>query len=63
MDRFRILALEKIISTGGLGAADRGAAMRMLTEKIRIFLRGARKHGASAWSRCFEALLEKYAPG
>lgn len=63
MDRFRILALEKIIATGGLGAADRGAAIRMLTAKIRIFLQGARKHGASAYSRRFETLLEKYARG
>ena len=63
MDRFRILALEKIISTGGLGAADRGAAIAMLTAKIRIFLRGARKHGASAYSQRFETLLEKYARG
>ena len=63
MDRFRIMALEKVISAGQLGMADRRAAIAMLTKKITIFLQGARKHGASSYSRRFEALLEKYARG
>ncbi len=63
MDRFRIMALEKIISSGRLDASDRAAAIAMLTEKIMIFLKGAEKHGESQYSRQFRILLEKYAGG
>jgi hypothetical protein len=45
MDRFRIRALEKVISSEPLSAEDRLAANRMLVEKIEIYLAGARKRG------------------
>ena len=43
MDRWRIEALEKIINAGVLDAADREAAVKMLIEKIDVYLIGARK--------------------
>jgi glycosyltransferase involved in cell wall biosynthesis len=43
MDRFRIRALEKAISSGTLSDEDRAAAIDALLEKIDIYLAGARK--------------------
>jgi glycosyltransferase involved in cell wall biosynthesis len=43
MDRFRIRALEKILRAGILSDSERHAALRVLLEKIRIYLVGARK--------------------
>ncbi len=43
MDRFRIRALEKILGTGTLSDTERRAALRVLLEKIRIYLVGAQK--------------------
>jgi len=45
LDRFRIRALEKILSAGALGAPDSRAARRMLIQKIRIYAAGAAKRG------------------
>ncbi len=47
MDRFRIYALEKILSSGTLSAAQTSAARAMLEEKSRIFLQGAQKRDSS----------------
>ena len=43
MDRFRIRALEKLLTSGTLSPTDRRAAARMLIEKIDLYLSGARK--------------------
>ncbi len=43
MDRFRIRALENIIDSGVLTDEQREAAEKILVEKIRIYLIGARK--------------------
>ena len=45
MDRFRIRALEKVIDTEALSPESRRAAVRMLVEKIDVYLAGARKRG------------------
>jgi GT2 family glycosyltransferase len=44
MDRFRIQALEKMLSMDGLSAAHRKAVLDRLLEKLYIVLKGARKH-------------------
>ncbi|MBX2849500.1 MAG: glycosyltransferase [Acidiferrobacterales bacterium] len=44
MDRFRVLALEKILSSNTLNADHFQAAHAMLIEKLTILLKGARKH-------------------
>ncbi len=52
MDRFRIYALEKILSSGALDATQTLAARQMLEEKSRIFRQGAQNQGqvlATPW--------------
>jgi glycosyltransferase involved in cell wall biosynthesis len=45
MDRFRIRALEKVLASGVLGPEDRRAAVRMLVDKLDVYLAGAEKRG------------------
>lgn len=45
MDRFRIQALEKILQGQDLGEENRRLAQSMLTQKLEIFLQGAKKRG------------------
>ncbi len=45
MDRFRIRALEKIVSDNGLEEDNRLAAVAMLIKKLEIYANGARKRG------------------
>lgn len=43
LDRYRVRALEKILESGVLDDEDREATLRVLLEKIEIFLSGAEK--------------------
>ena len=43
MDRFRVLALEKLINSGKLSTTQRSQALEMLVKKIEILLLGAKK--------------------
>lgn len=43
MDRFRVLALEKLINSGKLSKTQRSQALEMLVKKIDILLLGAKK--------------------
>ena len=43
MDRFRVLALEKLINSGKLSKTQRSQALAMLVKKIEILLLGAKK--------------------
>ena len=61
MDRFRIIALEKIIESGKLNMPDQMAAINMLKKKISIFLKGAEKHGRNEYCEQFEILAKRYA--
>jgi glycosyltransferase involved in cell wall biosynthesis len=61
MDRFRIIALEKIIETNNLRKKDQQAAIDMLLHKIEIFLKGIEKHGKNEYCEKFEALSKQYA--
>ena len=61
MDRFRIIALQKIIESKRLNDSDRQAAINMLLIKISIFLEGSKKYGRNAYSEKFEALTKQYA--
>lgn len=60
MDRFRIIALEKIIKSNHLNEKDRIAAIDMLLNKVTIFLKGAEKHGKNEYCEHFELLLSQY---
>jgi glycosyltransferase involved in cell wall biosynthesis len=60
MDRFRIHALNKIISEAKLNDNDRDAATKMIINKINIYLAGAEKHGNTEHIDDFNQLLTKY---
>ncbi len=60
MDRFRIIALEKIIKSKHLNKEDLKAAKDMLLHKLTLFLKGAEKHGKNEYSDKFETLLAHY---
>jgi GT2 family glycosyltransferase len=60
MDRFRVEALEKILSQGLLRAEDQSAARSMLLKKARIYLKGARKRSKHAEIAHYETLCQRY---
>lgn len=60
MDRFRIRALEKILVTATLSAADRAAALAVLITKIGVYLNGARKRGKWQEAGDYEHKLDHY---
>lgn len=60
MDRFRISALNHIISQPGLNKQDRIAAIKMLQHKINIYLTGAQKYGNTQHVDEFKELLSKF---
>jgi len=45
LDRYRIIALEKMLRNPELGGADRSATAQMLLSKVSIFAQGCRKRG------------------
>ncbi len=61
MDRFRIQALNKIISENKLNDSDREAATKMMLIKINIYLAGAAKHGNTEHVENFKQLLNEHA--
>jgi glycosyltransferase involved in cell wall biosynthesis len=61
MDRFRILALEKIIRSDRPAAHDRAAACDMLVQKARIVATGARKRGNAEQAEHYESKQREYA--
>lgn len=60
MDRFRIVALCKLLDSGRLGGSRRRATLDKLHAKCRILAQGARKRGKSA--AIYESLAARY-PG
>jgi glycosyltransferase involved in cell wall biosynthesis len=60
MDRFRIQAIEKIISSDILSLDNRQAAIDMLIKKAAIFLQGAKKRGKDREASYYELLINRY---
>ena len=60
MDRFRIKALEKILADSRVDKAKRTAAIRMLLEKIDVYLTGARKRKKKEDVEVFEEKKSRY---
>ena len=60
MDRFRITALEKIISSGALCGEDLRQATRILIEKAAILENGASKRGRAEEATRYQALQQRY---
>lgn len=60
MDRFRVRALEKIISSGALNPDNRSAATQTLLEKTRILAQGAEKRGNHERANFYSGLHRRY---
>jgi hypothetical protein len=61
MDRFRLIALQKIIHSGSLDAEDRAAAKQMLVKKALILAKGAQKRGKYPEAEDYRKLASNYA--
>ncbi len=61
MDRFRIVALEKVIEIGRLNSEDLLAAKKMLVQKAEIMAQGAAKRGKQEEASRYWGIAEKYA--
>lgn len=62
MDRYRVIALQKLLR-GGLGGAQRSAAIDVLRRKIGVLAKGARKRGKRREADDFEAVLAEFELG
>lgn len=60
MDRFRIIALEKIIKNPKLSPEDKDATTHILIEKIEIYIQGAAKRRKGDEVELYEAKKTKY---
>lgn len=60
MDRFRIRALEKLLSQEALEARDREAALETLAEKVHILANGAEKRGDANRAEAIRRRLDRF---
>ena len=60
MDRFRIQALQKIIDRDVLSEKNQTAAIKMLQQKINVYLIGAKKRNKTDEIKNYEQILAKY---
>jgi glycosyltransferase involved in cell wall biosynthesis len=60
MDRFRVRALDKLLSAGGLDATQQEQATAMLHEKCRILRLGAEKRGNQALLDELSEVLQRH---
>ncbi len=60
MDRFRIRALERLLSSDTLRHEDLEAARQVMLKKASIYLNGARKRGRTEIITEYEALLQRW---
>jgi GT2 family glycosyltransferase len=60
MDRYRILALQKLLRSGCLDETRRTATLVVLRRKVAILAQGARKRGRDQEARDYEALLTQF---
>lgn len=60
MDRYRVLALQKLLRSGCLDAARRAVALDVLGRKTAILAQGARRRGRDEEARGYEAVLAEF---
>jgi glycosyltransferase involved in cell wall biosynthesis len=60
MDRFRIRALEKMLSKADLSKENRKATLAMLIKKANIYLQGAQKHNKPNEVKYYQSLINHY---
>jgi len=59
MDRYRVLALQKLLRSG-LDGSRREAAIEVLRRKVEVLAAGARKHGKASDARAYEEILAEF---
>ena len=60
LDRYRVLALQKLLRSGCLDEAQRAATLVVLQHKVAILAQGARKRGREQEARDYEAVLTQF---
>lgn len=60
MDRFRIQALDKLLTSSTLNPTQRHDACQMLIKKCKVYLNGARKRNKLSEVATYEALINRY---
>ena len=60
MDRFRIIALEKMLNSGVLSEEDHHSTRQMMQYKLTILMQGARKRGKQDDIQHYSSLMNKY---
>tara|TARA_B100000586_G_scaffold263384_1_gene232696 strand:+ start:3060 stop:3881 length:822 start_codon:yes stop_codon:yes gene_type:complete len=61
IDRFRIIALEKIIKSACLDTEQQNLAIDSLLDKVNIFLKGCEKYGENEYYERFKNIKYQYA--
>ena len=59
-DRYRIQSLQKILSQESLRSGDRTAAIRMLSKKCEILIKGFRNRGNMKEVSVYQNITKKY---
>jgi GT2 family glycosyltransferase len=60
MDRFRVKALEKMMSFGALNDEDEKATVNMILQKCGIIINGMKKRGNNDEAEKWQSKIEKY---
>ncbi|MDZ7331670.1 MAG: glycosyltransferase [candidate division KSB1 bacterium] len=60
MDRFRVMALEKMLQDHSLSEIDRNATIQMLIQKCNILINGFEKRGKTAEGDLYRSIRDKY---
>jgi len=60
MDRFRIIALQKMLESDLLNAEDRDLSRKMLLEKCAVLIQGANKRGKTERAAHYQSMLTRY---
>lgn len=59
MDRYRVLALQKLLRSG-VGGARRAAALKILQRKVTVLTQGARKRGKDQEVQKYQSVLNEF---
>jgi len=60
MDRFRIIALQKILESGALNREDADLSREMLLNKCAVLIQGAKKRGKTERVAYYQSLVTRY---
>ncbi len=60
MDRYRVIALQKLLRSG-IAGAQRAAVSRVMQNKLAVLAQGARKRGKAADAERYDSMLSEFA--